>query len=50
MGASISKKADYAVKGDNIYRFNLSNTLPGVYFVEISDGVNKVRNSFIISK
>jgi murein DD-endopeptidase MepM/ murein hydrolase activator NlpD len=49
-GLSISKKADYAVKGDNTYRFNLSNVLPGIYFVEINDGVNKVRNSFIISR
>jgi murein DD-endopeptidase MepM/ murein hydrolase activator NlpD len=49
-GLSISKKADYAVKGDNTYRFNLSNVLSGVYFVEINDGTTAVRNSFIISK
>jgi len=49
-GVSISKKPSYAVKGDNIYRFDLSGVLPGVYFVEIKDGVNTVRSSFIISK
>lgn len=49
-GLSISKKTDYAVKGDNTYRFNLSNVLSGIYFVEINDGVNTVRNSFIIGK
>jgi len=49
-GLSISKKTELAVRGDNTYHFNLSNVLPGIYFVEINDGVNKVRNSFIISR
>ena len=49
-GLSVSKKSGYAVKGDNIYHFDLSGVLPGVYFVEIKDGANTVRSSFIISK
>jgi murein DD-endopeptidase MepM/ murein hydrolase activator NlpD len=49
-GLAISKKEEYAMKGDNTYRFNLSNVLSGAYFVGISDGTNTVRNSFIISR
>jgi hypothetical protein len=49
MGLVISKKAEQAIKGDNTYHFNLNNT-PGIYYIEINNGNNAIRNSFIISR
>ncbi len=46
---AIAKKAQQAIKGDNIYHFNLNN-ISGTYYIEISNGKNSVRNSFIISR
>ena len=49
-GQPVFKKVDNAIAGDNSYHFNLSNLFSGVYYIEISNGYNIVRNSFIVSK
>ncbi len=49
-GLPVYVKETYAIKGDNSYYLNLPNALPGVYYVEISNGVDKAKNNFIISR
>ncbi len=49
-GLSITKKAEYAIKGDNTYHYNLSNIFPGIYYIEINNGSNTLRSNFIISR
>ncbi len=49
MGLAIAKKTEQAIKGNNIYHFNLNN-ISGAYYIEINNGNNTVRNSFIISR
>ncbi len=49
-GLLIYEKEAYAIRGNNSYPINLSNVLPGVYYVEIQNGLNKAKNNFIISR
>ncbi len=49
-GSVLFKKMDYAVRGNNTYNLNLSQLIPGGYYVELSDNNTKTRAKFIISR
>lgn len=49
-GIGISKKMDYAKCGANTYRLNLTNLMPGIYYLEMNNDGVKTGSKFIIGR
>lgn len=50
LGIAAFTKSDFASTGNNIYQLDLSNLIPGNYFVELNNNGTKSRAQFIINK
>jgi len=49
-GKTVFIKANNALKGNNIYHFNLSNMTAGTYYLEVNNNGKTEHTKFVLAK